>query len=49
MHDKSAMQTARKLVKKFQRSNFLKDMFKEKNFAIVCVIYPWFFKIQKCL
>ena len=29
MHDKSAMQTARKLAKKFQRPNFLKDMFKQ--------------------
>ena len=29
MHNKSAMQTARKHVKKFQRPNFLKDMFKQ--------------------
>ena len=38
MHNKSAIQTARKLVKKFQRSNFLKDMFKQNIFAIVCII-----------
>ena len=43
MHDKSAMETARKLAKKFQRPNFLKDMFKQKLFAIVCIIYPRFF------
>ena len=28
LHDKSDMQTSRKLVKKFQRPKFLKDMFK---------------------
>ena len=38
MHNKSAMQTARKLVKKFQRPNFLKDKFKQNMFAIVFII-----------
>ena len=33
MHDKSAMQTARKLAKKFRRPNFLKDMFKQIFFC----------------
>ena len=37
MHNKSAMQTAGKLVKNFQRPNFL-YMFKQNIFAIVCII-----------